>query len=83
MTAGGGHPPLPRGGVDSADEVIADPIDKRDERLGGRLAERGPRAGGEIIEAILDGRQPAGLQLDALMKPMPHDWAAQRAALGL
>lgn len=34
----------------------------------------------EIVEAILDGRQPATLQMDALLKPMPLDWAAQRAA---
>lgn len=37
----------------------------------------------DIVEAILDGRQPAALQMDALLKPMPLDWAAQRAALGL
>ena len=37
----------------------------------------------DIVEAILDGRQPAKLQMDALLKPMPLDWAAQRAGLGL
>lgn len=37
----------------------------------------------DIVEAILDGRQPAALQMDALLKPMPLEWAAQRAALGL
>lgn len=37
----------------------------------------------EIVEAILDGRQPAGLQMNALLRPMPLEWAAQRAGLGL
>ncbi|CAM5772390.1 hypothetical protein [Bosea minatitlanensis] len=37
----------------------------------------------DIVEAILDGRQPAALQMDALLKPMPLEWAAQRAALSL
>lgn len=31
-----------------------------------------------IVEAILDGRQPAGLQLDALLKPFPVEWELQR-----
>lgn len=34
----------------------------------------------EIIEAILNGRQPAGLQLDVLMKPFPIEWEAQSEA---
>jgi hypothetical protein len=33
----------------------------------------------DIIEAILDGRQPVSLQLDALLKPAPADWEAQRS----
>jgi hypothetical protein len=37
----------------------------------------------EIIEAILDGRQSAALQTDALLKPLPPDWKIQRLALGL
>ena len=37
----------------------------------------------DIVEAILDGRQPAGLQLDALLKPMPQQWADQRAVFGM
>jgi hypothetical protein len=37
----------------------------------------------DIVEAILDGRQPAALQMDALLRPMPLEWAAQRAALSL
>ena len=37
----------------------------------------------DIVEAILDGMQPAALHMDALLKPMPLEWAAQRAALGL
>lgn len=32
----------------------------------------------DIVEAILDGRQPAGLQMDDLLKPMPQEWVAQR-----
>ncbi len=35
----------------------------------------------DIVEAILDGRQPAGLQLDALLKPVPVEWNHQRVAL--
>ena len=31
----------------------------------------------DIVEAILDGRQPAGLQLDALLKPFPAEWEWQ------
>jgi hypothetical protein len=37
----------------------------------------------DIVEAILDGRQPAGLQMDDLLKPMPLEWAAQRTLLGV
>src|SRR5438093_12126870 len=28
----------------------------------------------DIVEAIFDGRQPAGLQLEALFKPFPVGW---------
>ena len=31
----------------------------------------------EIVEAILEGRQPATTQLDALMKPFPVEWRRQ------
>ncbi|MDX9859286.1 MAG: hypothetical protein RBS99_00070 [Rhodospirillales bacterium] len=31
----------------------------------------------EIVEAILDGRQTAEMQLDALMKPFPVEWEQQ------
>jgi hypothetical protein len=34
-----------------------------------------------IVEAILDGRQPAELQFDALLKPFPVDWERQRAII--
>lgn len=37
----------------------------------------------DIVEAILDGRQPAGLQVEALLKPMPLEWAAQKSFLSL
>jgi len=33
----------------------------------------------EIVEAILDGRQPVGLQLDDLLAALPLDWQQQRA----
>jgi hypothetical protein len=32
----------------------------------------------DIVEAILNGRQPAGLQLDRLMQRFPVEWEAQR-----
>jgi hypothetical protein len=35
----------------------------------------------DIVEAILGGRQPAGLQLDSLMKPFPVCWRDQWDAL--
>lgn len=36
----------------------------------------------DIVEAILDGRQPTVLQLPTLFKPLPTDWVAQRTRLG-
>src|SRR5690348_9217245 len=32
----------------------------------------------DIVEAILDGRQPAGLGLPVLLKPFPLEWERQR-----
>jgi hypothetical protein len=32
----------------------------------------------EIVEAIVNGRQPAGLQLDGLMRPFALEWTKQR-----
>jgi hypothetical protein len=32
----------------------------------------------DLVEAILDGRQPALLQLDTLLKPLPVGWETQR-----
>jgi hypothetical protein len=32
----------------------------------------------DIVEAMLDGRQPAGLQLDNLLAPFPVEWEKQR-----
>jgi hypothetical protein len=37
----------------------------------------------DIVEAILKGREPMGLQLDGLMRRFPVDWQAQSKALGL
>ena len=34
----------------------------------------------EIVEAILDGRQPVGPQLDDLLTRFPLEWAEQRRA---
>ena len=36
----------------------------------------------DTVEAILDGRQPADLQLAALLSPLPMEWGAQRKQLG-
>ena len=36
----------------------------------------------DIVEAILDGRQPRALEVQALMRPVPQGWNEQRAALG-
>lgn len=35
----------------------------------------------DIVEAILDGRQPPGMQLDVLLDPQPVAWPAQRDRL--
>ncbi len=32
----------------------------------------------DIVEAILDGRQPAKMQLDDLLEPFPVEWERQR-----
>ena len=42
-----------------------------------RLAQLAP----DIVEAILDGCQPADLTLEALRKPLPSEWARQRSHL--
>ena len=36
----------------------------------------------DIVEAILNGRQPRTLELQTLLKPLPPDWGAQRKRLG-
>ena len=33
----------------------------------------------QIVEMVLDGRQPAGLHLRTLLKPLPVDWTSQIA----
>jgi hypothetical protein len=35
----------------------------------------------EMVEAILDGRQPAGLHLDDLLSGLPLDWEMQQSRL--
>jgi hypothetical protein len=35
----------------------------------------------DLVERLLDGRQPAMLQLAALLKPLPDDWERQRLAI--
>lgn len=37
----------------------------------------------DIVDAILDGRQPEGLTLPALMKPFPVEWKEQREEAAL
>ena len=36
----------------------------------------------DIVEAILDGRQPANLSFDTLTRRLPMDWSSQRQILG-
>ncbi len=36
----------------------------------------------DIVEAILDGRQPAGMTLPGLMAPFPVEWGDQHATFG-
>jgi hypothetical protein len=35
----------------------------------------------DLVEAILDGRQPEGITLPALMKPFPIDWMTQHGVM--
>jgi hypothetical protein len=35
----------------------------------------------EIVEEILDGRQPAGVQLDDLLSGFPLEWERQQLAI--
>lgn len=35
----------------------------------------------DIVEAIVNGRQPVGLQLHGLMRRFPIGWAAQKSVL--
>lgn len=37
----------------------------------------------DIVEAILDGRQPISLQLDQLLRPFPVEWDRQRQGFKL
>jgi hypothetical protein len=36
----------------------------------------------DIVEAILEGRQPAGMTLDKMLDDLPLEWDKQRKALG-
>ena len=36
----------------------------------------------DIVEAILDGRQPAEMGLDDLLEGFPPEWKGQRSSLG-
>lgn len=36
----------------------------------------------DIVETIIDGRQPACLQLDRLLRPFPVEWERQKVSLG-
>ncbi len=35
----------------------------------------------DIVTVILDGREPSGLSLEKLLKPMPGEWGEQRKVL--
>jgi hypothetical protein len=35
----------------------------------------------DIVESILEGRQPKGMVLEALTGPVPSDWEGQRGRL--
>ena len=37
----------------------------------------------DIVQAILDGRQPAELGLPTLLKPFAVEWVCQRAEIGV
>jgi hypothetical protein len=37
----------------------------------------------DIVEAILEGRHPKGMQLKELTRAMPSGWEAQRASVGV
>ncbi|MHB1000799.1 MAG: hypothetical protein ACYC27_16275 [Armatimonadota bacterium] len=37
----------------------------------------------DIIELIVDGREPEGMSIEKLRKPLPMLWSEQRALLGL
>jgi len=37
----------------------------------------------DIQEAIFDGQQPKGMQLQGLVRGMPRDWGEQRALMRL
>jgi hypothetical protein len=37
----------------------------------------------EIVEAILDGKQPKGMQLEELTGTVPSGWEGQRASVGV
>ena len=37
----------------------------------------------DIVEAILDGRQPKGMQLEELTRTMPSGWAEQRESVAI
>jgi len=36
----------------------------------------------DIVEAVLDGRQPDGMTLPGLMEPFPVEWVSQRLTMG-
>jgi hypothetical protein len=52
-----------------------------DERYVGRVLQCAFLAP-DIVESILEGRQPAQMTFDIFRRPLPIDWSAQRRALG-
>jgi hypothetical protein len=37
----------------------------------------------DIVETILDGRQPLELTVECLLRPLPSEWVVQRTKLGI
>ena len=69
---------LERGEYATIREIAA--ADKINETYVGRVL-RLTLLAPDIVEAIVNGRQPAGLQLDGLMRRFPVRWVEQRAEI--
>ena len=61
--------------------VLKTYLGKFAERYVGRVLE-GAFLAPDIVEAILQGRQPPGLTFEKLCQPLPLSWVEQREQLG-